>query len=156
MQDKITDQEIERIIAWAEAQSERILSEGRAIGGTPLAIAAKVGVKHVECIRILRVDQMPIPPTIAIEALMARAGVIGPGLAGMTFGYGVCGTLGFTTAAVLAHEFRHVQQYEAAGSIAAFLQEYIRQIIEFGYADAPYEVDARAHEDIRPTALFRR
>jgi hypothetical protein len=156
MPNVISDQSVEETIAWAEAQSERILSEGRPIKGTPLAIAAKVGIKHVERIRLLRVDQMPIPPTIAIKALMTRAGVSGPGLAGMTFGYGVCGTLGFTTAAILAHEFRHVQQYEAAGSIAAFLQEYIRQIIEFGYANAPYEVDARAHEDIRPTALFRR
>lgn len=152
----ITDREIDEVIAWAEAQSKHILSDGRALSGFPLAMAGAVGVKHVDRIRILRVDQMPIPPTIAIEALMTRAEIIGPGLAGMTFGYGVCGTLGFTTAAVLAHEFRHVQQYESAGSIAAFLKEYIRQIIEFGYPDAPYEVDARAHEDIRPTASFRR
>ena len=46
----------------------------------------------------------------------------------------------------LSHEFRHVYQYEAAGSIAAFLPVYLQQIVAFGYANAPFEADARAHE----------
>jgi hypothetical protein len=47
---------------------------------------------------------------------------------------------------LLSHECRHVYQYEAAGSIAAFLPVYIEQIVEFGYDDAPFEQDARHHE----------
>ncbi len=41
---------------------------------------------------------------------------------------------------LLRHEFRHVHQYEKAGSISAFLPIYLGQI------DAPLEADARAHE----------
>jgi hypothetical protein len=47
---------------------------------------------------------------------------------------------------LLRHEFRHVHQYEMAGSIIAFLPVYLGQIVQFGYRDAPLEVDARAHE----------
>jgi hypothetical protein len=39
-----------------------------------------------------------------------------------------------------------VHQYEAAGSIAAFLPLYLQQIVLYGYERAPFEVDARAHE----------
>lgn len=44
------------------------------------------------------------------------------------------------------YKFLHVRQYEMAGSIAAFVDEYIRQIFQYGYLNAPYEVDARAYE----------
>jgi hypothetical protein len=40
-----------------------------------------------------------------------------------------------------------VYQYERAGSIAAFLAKYVPDVIEFGYRDAPDEVDARAWEN---------
>jgi hypothetical protein len=43
----------------------------------------------------------------------------------------------------LRHEFRHVYQVERAGSMEAFLKTYLEQIVEFGYDDAPWEVEAR-------------
>jgi hypothetical protein len=39
-----------------------------------------------------------------------------------------------------------VHQYERAGSIAAFLPVYLQQIVELGYNNAPFEIDARSHE----------
>jgi hypothetical protein len=36
--------------------------------------------------------------------------------------------------------------YERAGSISRYLPLYLRQIVEHGYDDAPFEVDARMHE----------
>ncbi len=53
---------------------------------------------------------------------------------------------GCLTARLLAHECRHVYQYEVAGSIEAFLPLYLKQIAEFTYKRAPYELDARAWE----------
>jgi hypothetical protein len=47
---------------------------------------------------------------------------------------------------LLSHELRHVYQYEAAGSIAAFLLNYLWQIATAGYEECPLELDARAHE----------
>jgi hypothetical protein len=37
-------------------------------------------------------------------------------------------------------------QYEQNGSIAGFLPLYLKQVIEAGYHNAPFEADARAHE----------
>lgn len=147
---------IEEIIAWAEAQSARILSEGKPIGGFPLALAAEVGVQHVDLIRTVKVDELPRPPSPSFKAMLEKAGIYEPYNAAMAFGYAVCGLPGFTTAPILAHAFRRVRQYEAAGSIANFMREYISQIEQFGYRDAPYNVDARAHQHIRPIAPLRR
>ena len=151
-----SDDTIEEIIAWAEAQSKHILSEGRPLWGFPLALAAEVGVKRYDCIRVLRVGVMPTPSCPDLKSIMVQAGMLRPHLSAMAFGYGVCGPLGFTTGPILAYQFRRVQQYEAAGSIADFMREYITQIEQFGYQDAPHNVDARAHQHIRPIARLRR
>ncbi len=67
-------------------------------------------------------------------------------MVGMTFGYGVYVCHGYVTFSLLSHEFRHVQQYEQAGSIAAYLPAYLEQVVTVGYDNAPFEIDARAHE----------
>jgi len=72
--------------------------------------------------------------------------MLGPDMAGLTLGYGIYVRHGHDTLRLLSHEFRHVYQYEAAGSIAAFLPGYLQQIVTVGYDDAPLEVDARVHE----------
>jgi len=73
-------------------------------------------------------------------------GLLGPGMVGLTLGYGVYICRGHGTVRLLSHEFRHVYQYERAGSIAAFLPVYLHQIATVGYYNAPFEIDARAHE----------
>ena len=44
---------------------------------------------------------------------------------------------------ILAHECRHIYQYERMG-IGRFLDEYLRQVLTHGYKHAPLEIDARA------------
>jgi hypothetical protein len=67
-------------------------------------------------------------------------------MVGLTLGDGVYVCHGHGTVRLLSHEFRHVYQYEQAGSIGAFLPVYLQQIVTFGYNNAPLEVDARTHE----------
>ncbi len=47
---------------------------------------------------------------------------------------------------LLSHEFRHVAQFERAGSIAAFLPVYLESVVQEGYWGCRFEQDARAHE----------
>lgn len=68
---------------------------------------------------------------------------------GLTLGYGVCILENHLTSQLLFHECRHVHQYEKFGSIATFLSEYLKQIIDYGYYMAPLEVDAREYENER-------
>jgi hypothetical protein len=71
---------------------------------------------------------------------------LGPSGHGLTLGYAIYVCRGKESLRLFSHECRHVYQYEQAGSIEAFLPIYLRQVAMFGYANAPYEVDARAHE----------
>jgi hypothetical protein len=67
-------------------------------------------------------------------------------MVGLTLGHSIFICRGHQTRRLLSHELRHVHQYEANGSIAEFLPMYLQQIAEVGYANAPFEIDARAHE----------
>jgi hypothetical protein len=88
---------------------------------------------------------MPDDPLLKEAAV--QTGLLGPDMIGLTLGYAVLLCRGHdANPRLLSHEFRHVHQYETAGSIAAFLSTYLREIIEYGYAAAPSEVDARNHE----------
>ncbi|MCX7185423.1 MAG: hypothetical protein NTW90_09395 [Nitrosospira sp.] len=135
-----------KAIAWAESQFSFIAEVGQPISGFLLAVAGSVGVLHPELIRIAEVPHLPLPEDPELRKAALAAGLLGPGMVGLTFGYGVYVCHGHKDVRLLSHEFRHVHQYEHAGSIASFLPIYLEQIATFGYNNAPLEVDARAHE----------
>jgi len=87
---------------------------------------------------------MPEDPELREAAI--QAGLLGPGMVGLTLDHSVFICRGHETKRLLSHELRHVYQYEQAGSLARFLPGYLQQIVESGYAAAPLEQDARAHE----------
>jgi hypothetical protein len=134
-------------IAWAENQSKIVIEEGDALKEQGLALARRVGVRQPERIRVGVVDRVPLPDDVALRNAAIRAGLLGADTIGLTLGYAVLICRGHEAAPrLLSHEFRHVHQYEIAGSIAAFLPGYLEQILAYGYADAPLEIDARNHE----------
>lgn len=133
-------------VRWAEAQALEIARRGAPLTRRDLEIARAVGVRHPERIRLLEVEELPAPAKGLLREAALHAGLAGPGMAGVTLGHAVAIRRGWATVRLLSHEFRHVSQYEQAGSISAFLAEYLRQIAEVGYAAAPLEQDARAHE----------
>jgi hypothetical protein len=136
-----------RAIAWAEAQAAIVLVRGIALKAPALELAREVGVTSPASIRIGIVDHFPLPADVSLCEAALQSGLLGPGTIGLTLGYAVLVCRGHEfKPRLLSHEFRHVYQYEAAGSIAAFLPVYLQQIVAFGYVDAPFEADARAHE----------
>jgi hypothetical protein len=122
------------------------MGAGRTLTPAESSLARRVGVLKPQLIRIESCDQLPVPQDPALYAAAIQAGLVGPGMIGLTLGYAVFIRKGHETCRLLSHEFRHVQQYESHGSIARFLPIYLRQVISVGYRDAPLEVDARAHE----------
>jgi hypothetical protein len=133
-------------IAWAEARAAEVARSGIALNDSLLAVACSVGVCRPELIRVALVDSLPVPEAALLRAAATQTGLLGPDMEGLTLGYSVFVRSGHDTLRILSHEFRHVFQYEQAGSIAAFLPIYLAQVVRFGYADAPLEQDARAHE----------
>ena len=136
-----------RAIAWAQGVANAVLASGISLEPAALALARRVGVLKPEQIRIGVVHELPLPSDTALRQAALQTGLLGPNMIGLTLGYGVLIRNGHQTEPrLLSHEFRHVYQYEAAGSIAAFLSGYLQQIVAFGYFNAPLEADARAHE----------
>lgn len=137
---------IPQAVEWVQAQADRVSLNGEPLNELGLNIAREVGVDQPEKIRIEFVKDFPLPNAQPLRDVVVHTGLLGPGMAGVTFGHSVLIRQGHGDIRLFSHEFRHVQQYERYGSIAAFLSDYLRQIAEVGYEKAPLEQDARAHE----------
>ena len=133
-------------IAWANAQAEHVAQVGQPLTPPLIDIARRVGVKEPERIRVLLVDQLPLPEDAVLREVAIQEGLLGPSMAGLTLGHSIFIVHGNCTLRLVSHECRHVHQYEVVGSIEAFLPIYLGQIIEYKYEDAPLEVDARNYE----------
>lgn len=135
-----------KAVAWAERLAERALHEGTALDRTQSALAQRAGVRCAHRIRLRMVASIPAPEDAELRAAAHQAGLLGPNRIGLTLGYAVFLRRDFgADETLLRHELRHVHQYECYGSIKAFLSVYLPQIVQFGYAHAPLEIDANAH-----------
>lgn len=139
-----------KAIAWAQEEESRATTSGRALTTDEITLARKVGVVNAKLIRVQSCDRLPMPPDPSLQAAAVQTGLLGPGMVGLTLGHSVFVCRGHETRRLLAHEFRHVFQYEQYGSIAGFLPVYLQQIVTVGYRNAPLEIDARAHENVAP------
>jgi len=136
-----------RAIAWAEERAAKATEVGTPLNASELEIARAVGVAKPERVRVEIVgDSLPMPDDPILRAAAVQAGLMGPGMVGLTLGYAIFICRGHKTRRLLSHELRHVHQYEQHGLIAGFLPIYLKQVIEVGYRDAPFERDAREHE----------
>ena len=140
-----------RVIQWAEVQAGQALRGGSALNAAQAALARRVGVKSPERIRLVIVDEIPLPDEPALKAASSRVGIAQLDACGMTIGYAVLVRRGFEDdVRLLSHEFRHVAQYESHGGIAPFLARHLAHLVQYGYEDSPFERDARAHEMEKP------
>ena len=137
---------VPRAITWAEAREHEALKDGNPLTLEGLALALSVGVARPELVRIAVVKTLPLPDDPELRFAALQTGLLGPNMVGLTLGCAVFICHGHENARVLSHELRHVHQYETAGSIADYLPVYIQQIVELGYWNAPFEIDARARE----------
>lgn len=135
-----------KAIEWGESQATRVAEMGYPLNDVGKKIARAVGVREPERIRVEFVDDIPAPEEKLLKEVAAHTGLLGFRTSGITFGHSVMIRRGQESVRLLSHEFRHVEQYEQYGSISAFLQEYLHQIVETGYEQAPLEQDARGYE----------
>lgn len=130
---------------WAEQQSKFILNTGTGIDQSDRSLARAVGVRQTESIRILIVPNVPSPEQPLLKAACAELNFLGAEANGLTLSYGVFIKAGFERdRKLLAHEFRHVAQYEQHSSIASYLSIYLSELTRYGYSYMPLELDAEA------------
>jgi hypothetical protein len=130
-------------VEWAVLQQADILASGRRLSLDEIATARAVGVSQPEKIRIKSVPSIPIPEEALLATVAVQYGLLGPDTAGLTLFYGIFIREGTYSRHLLAHECRHVYQYEQRGTILGFLQVYIPQVLMSGYINSPLEKDAR-------------
>jgi len=129
--------------AWAVRHRRRILRHGQPLSPRQRELAAQLRVRRADDVRLMVVPALPLPGF----ALLRRLGV--PGLprvgdvSAITLGHGIYCIGQPPSYRLLAHELAHVRQVEQAGSLRAFLAEYLRQVARHGYWDAPLEAQAR-------------
>ncbi len=135
-----------KAIAWAEERADEVILNGTPLSDQGISIAQRAGVTSPHLIRIAMVDRLPVPSDPQLQQAALATGLLAPNMAGLTLGHSILVCHGQLTIRLLSHECRHVFQYEQAGSIGAFLPLYLQQIVDHGYANAPFEIDARTHE----------
>lgn len=133
-------------IGWVQVEESNALAVGRPLSHAESQLAAAVGVEHPELVRIKMVDQLPQPTNPQLLAVANETGLLGPTMAGLTFGHAIFIRHGHASNRLVSHELRHVHQYETFGSTPAFLAAYLEQIATVGYDNSPLEIDARKHE----------
>ena len=130
---------------WATDQERRVLCEGVGLSEAEMADARAIGVRNPNRVRLLRVENIPVPVHPMIRAAAASIHFLAAAPSGLTLDYGI-----FIRAdrwrerALIAHELVHTAQYQRLGGILPFLQTYIYQCATVGYRNAPLELEAAA------------
>jgi len=130
---------------WATDQERRVLCEGVGLSEAEMADAKAIGVRNPNRVRLLRVENIPVPVHPMIRAAAASIHFLAAAPSGLTLDYGI-----FIRAdrwrerALIAHELVHTAQYQRLGGILPFLQTYIYQCATVGYRNAPLELEAAA------------
>jgi len=133
-------------VEWMQSISESCLTHGRQLAPLELQDAIAVGVQHPDRIRILSVDHIADPEDPSLLQAATELGLLGDAAIGRAIGYGVEIVNGQISRRLLRHEFRHVYQFEQAGSVQQFMNSHIQSVIANGYYDSDFEKDARAFE----------
>ena len=130
-------------VAWAEQQENYILQNGILLTTSQVTDARLVAVVNPEKVRLLKVNQIPLPSEPSLRTAAQMIGLITMNTIGLTLKYGVFIRKDFwNDRKIVIHELVHVAQYERLGGIARFLQKYLQECISIGYPQAPMEQEA--------------
>jgi hypothetical protein len=128
---------------WAAEQERRVLREGVPLLEQEIGDAKAAGVLKPECVRLLRVECVPIPTNPKLRAAAEAIHFLTPETRGLTLQYAIfvrwdC----WRERPLIAHELVHTAQYERLGGILPFLRQYLSECLTIGYANAPMELEA--------------
>ena len=135
------------IIDWVKNQEKLILNNGVALNEDQKIDAYLIGVKNIDKVRLLEVDQIPIFKEKKLEELNKIAGFQSDATIGITFQYGIYIKKGFMKKrSLIVHELVHTMQYERVGGIENFLKQYLLECLTTGYPNGELEQEARKIE----------
>ena len=148
---KVSTEEFRQLLllacAWAEEPEAHILKQGVGLTPDQAADAKLIGVAALAQVRLLSVDQIPVPEHPALRAAAEATHLISPLTAGLALRHGIfvrseC----WGQRRLIVHELAHTAQYERLGGFQPFLEKYLWECLTVGYPDAPMEQEAIAIE----------
>lgn len=132
-------------IEWAHETEQKGFEIGKPLNEQELALAAEIGIKYPEKVRVVYVDEVPFPyENFALKVFGEAVGLVGEGIINnaQVFGYSIYGRKDFVlNRPKLAHELVHVLQIERA-SLDEVVTQHFFDMAEYGYDQAPLEVEA--------------
>ena len=132
-------------IGWAQKTDKEGMKIGVPLNQQELALAAEIGIKYPEKVRVVYVDEVPFPhENFALKVFGEAVGLVGEGIINnaQVFGYSIYARKDFKlTRPKLAHELVHVLQIERA-SLDDVVTQHFFDMAEYGYEKAPLEVEA--------------
>jgi len=143
----ITPEQFERLLplacAWAEEQERLILEKGVGLTALQMADAGRVGIASPERIRLMEIEQIPLPQHPRLLQAARETGLLPPDTAGLTLRYGIYIRSPFRgVREFVVHELVHVRQYELFEGFEPFLRRYLWECVTRGYPHAPMEQEA--------------
>ena len=134
---------IPRAIVWAQDQEQQILQNGVPLSNTQLEDARIISLKCPEKVRLLNVNQIPLPEDPELKLAAQAIGLITPNTIGLTLQYGIfIRTDHWNDRGTVRHELVHTSQYERLGGVQQFLNQYLIECMQFGYPNGPLEQEA--------------
>lgn len=132
-------------IEWAHKTDQKGLEIGKPLNEQELALAAEIGIKYPEKVRVVYVDEVPFPyENFALKVFGEAVGLVGEGIINnaQVFGYSIYAHKDFVlNRPKLAHELVHVLQIERA-SLDEVVTQHFFDMAQYGYDQAPLEVEA--------------
>ena len=130
-------------VRWAESQETDILARGIPLPEQNFFDAIGMGVHHPQRIRLLKVDEIPIPGSSLLRVAAKLTGMLTSATVGMSLRYGIFIRADFwENRHLIAHECVHTAQYERFGGIRPFLGQYLRECLADGYPQSALEQEA--------------
>jgi len=140
---EIVEQYFPKAVRWATEMENAILESGHRLSPEHKKIAEAIGVRRLDDVRIIALDNIPLPSDPGLSRLATETGLITDKTVGMTFGHGILLKNGAIDRNLVVHELVHVMQYERFGGIEAFLKEYAKEVAFYpGYPHGPLEQEA--------------
>jgi len=144
----IVDAMLPRVIDWYETVEAQFLPLGRPLSSRELVIAESLDVGEPGKIRVVILDQFPMPTDPELFREAKRLGFDNGNVVGRTNGNVIfLKPEASTDETVLAHECVHVGQIRRLG-VRAFLREYVLELETVGYRRAPLELEAWSRQGI--------
>lgn len=129
--------------SWAQEQEAVICREGVPLTQDQIEQARALGIAHPEKVRLLYVENIPLPEDPVLRAAAEATQLLTPHTAGLTVRYGI-----FVRSdcrgqkRLVFHELVHTSQYERMGGFLPFLRQYLLECLTIGYPAAPMEQEA--------------